>query len=52
MTLPHAMPIEGGLPLIVDGKVIGGIGVSGVTAQQDGIIAKAGVDALPQLLGR
>ncbi len=46
MTLPHSMPIEGGLPLGVDGKVIGGIGVSGVTAQQDGMVAKAGADAL------
>lgn len=46
ITLPHSMPIEGGLPLVVDGKVIGGIGVSGVTAQQDGVTAKAGVDAL------
>jgi uncharacterized protein GlcG (DUF336 family) len=45
------MPIEGGLPLIVDGKVVGAIGVSGVTAQQDGQIAKAGADALPKILG-
>jgi len=52
LSLPHSMPIEGGLPLVVDGKVIGGIGVSGVTAQQDGIVAKAGADALPKLLGR
>lgn len=52
MTLPHSMPIEGGLPFVVDGKVIGGIGVSGVTAPQDGIVAKAGVDALMKLLGR
>jgi uncharacterized protein GlcG (DUF336 family) len=52
LTLPHSMPIEGGLPLVVDGQVIGGIGVSGVTAQQDGIVAKAGADALPKLLGR
>lgn len=52
LTLPHSMPIEGGLPLVIDGKVIGGIGVSGVTAQQDGMIAKAGVDALPQVVGR
>jgi glc operon protein GlcG len=29
-----------------DGAVIGGIGVSGVTAAQDGIIAQAGIDAL------
>ena len=52
LSLPGALPIEGGLPIIVDGKVIGGIGVSGVTAAQDGQIAKAGVDALPKLLGR
>ncbi len=52
LSLPRAMPIEGGLPLIVDDKVIGAIGVSGVTAQQDGQIAKAGADALPKVLGR
>src|SRR5438128_1156986 len=43
---------DGGLPLVVDGKLVGGIGVSGVTSQQDGQIAKAGADALPKLLGR
>ena len=52
LNLPHSMPIEGGLPLVVDGKVIGGIGVSGVTAPQDGVITKAGADALTKLLGR
>ncbi|MCC2670030.1 MAG: GlcG protein [Armatimonadetes bacterium] len=41
-----AMPIEGGLPLVSGGKIIGGVGVSGVTPQQDGQIAKAGADAL------
>jgi len=46
LALPGAMPFEGGLPIVVDGEVIGAIGVSGVTAQQDGQIAKAGVDAL------
>jgi glc operon protein GlcG len=39
-------PIEGGIPLIVEGKIVGAIGVSGVTSQQDGIIAAAGVAAL------
>lgn len=48
LKLPGAMPFEGGLPVVVDGKVIGAIGVSGVTAQQDGQIAKAGLDALTQ----
>jgi glc operon protein GlcG len=52
LSMPGALPIEGGLPLVDDGKVIGAIGVGGVTAQQDGQIAKAGVDALTKLLGR
>ena len=44
--LSGATPIEGGLPIVVSGKMIGAIGVSGVTAAQDGQIAKAGVEAL------
>jgi len=44
--LEGAVPIEGGLPLVMDGKIIGAIGVSGATAQQDGMAAKAGADAL------
>jgi glc operon protein GlcG len=51
-TLPGALPIEGGLPIVVNENVIGAIGVSGVTAQQEGQSAKAGVDALPQILGQ
>jgi uncharacterized protein GlcG (DUF336 family) len=39
-------PVEGGIPLIVDGKIIGGIGVSGVNSDQDGVVAKAGADAI------
>ena len=42
----EVIPIEGGLPLIINGKIVGAIGVSGVTSQQDGIVAKAGVEAL------
>ena len=38
--------IEGGLPIIVDGKIVGSIGVSGVTSQQDAQIARAGADAV------
>ncbi len=52
IALPYAMPFEGGLPIEADGELIGGIGVSGVTSAQDGQIAKAGVDALPGILGR
>jgi uncharacterized protein GlcG (DUF336 family) len=50
--LPGAVPLEGGLPLVVDGEMIGAIGVSGVTAQQDGMIAQAGADALSQIVGK
>ncbi len=41
-----ASVFEGGVPIIADGKIIGGIGVSGVTSQQDAQIAQAGADAL------
>ena len=41
-----AVPVEGGLPLIVDGAIAGGIGVSGGTSSQDGQSAKAGVEAI------
>jgi uncharacterized protein GlcG (DUF336 family) len=44
--LDGATPVEGGIPLIVGGKVIGAVGVSGVTSQQDGICAQAGADIL------
>jgi len=52
LALPGAVPLEGGLPLVVDGQMIGAIGVSGVTSQQDGLIAQAGVDALAAILGK
>ena len=50
VSLPGGMPFEGGVPITVDGDVIGAVGVSGVTAQQDGLIAQAGVDALAKIL--
>lgn len=45
LKLPGALPIEGGLPLVAGGKIVGAIGVSGVTSAQDGQIAAAGVAA-------
>ena len=39
-------PLEGGLPILVDGKIIGAIGVSGALSSQDAQIAKTGADAL------
>ena len=46
LAVPGAMPLQGGLPIVVDGKIIGAIGVSGVTSAQDEIVAKAGADIL------
>jgi uncharacterized protein GlcG (DUF336 family) len=43
--LPGVVPIEGGLPVIVDGQFIGAIGVSGGSSEQDGIAAQAAIDA-------
>jgi uncharacterized protein GlcG (DUF336 family) len=44
------VPFEGGVPLLVDGKVVGAIGVSGGTTDQDGSVARAGADKLAELL--
>jgi len=52
VSLPGGVPFEGGVPISVDGEMIGAIGISGVTAQQDGMVAQAGVDALPKILGQ
>ncbi|HEX3757392.1 MAG TPA: heme-binding protein [Kofleriaceae bacterium] len=46
LAMPGVVPLEGGMLLLVDGKIVGAIGVSGVTSQQDGVCAQAGVDAL------
>jgi uncharacterized protein GlcG (DUF336 family) len=46
MMLRGASAVEGGVPLVVDGKIIGGLGVSGGTAEQDGQCCKAALDAL------
>jgi glc operon protein GlcG len=45
LVLPGATPLQGGLPLVVDGKTVGAIGVSGNTPQKDEEIALAGVRA-------
>ena len=46
LALRGAVPIEGGVPIVSGGKIIGAIGASGGTAQQDGQVAKAGADTL------
>ena len=45
LRLQGASPIEGGDPIVVDGKVIGAIGVSGGSGEQDGTVSRAGVAA-------
>ncbi len=48
LALPGVIPAEGGVPLQIDGVVVGGLGISGVRSSQDGQIAAAGVAALTQ----
>jgi glc operon protein GlcG len=43
---PNLLPLEGGLPLVVDGAVIGAIGASGMQSMQDVQVASAGAKAL------
>ena len=42
--------LQGGLPIEIDGQLVGGIGVSGVKASDDEIVAQAGIDALRRAL--
>jgi uncharacterized protein GlcG (DUF336 family) len=46
LAMPGMTPVEGGLPIVIGGKVIGGVGISGLTSAQDGQVAQAGLDAL------
>jgi len=46
LRIKGAVPVEGGLPIMVGGKVVGAIGLSGGTSAQDGQCAQAGVNAV------
>ncbi len=46
LALKEFVPLEGGIPIVIDGKIVGAIGVSGVLSVQDTQIARAGIDAL------
>jgi uncharacterized protein GlcG (DUF336 family) len=46
LALQGAVPVEGGIPLLMDGKIVGAIGVSGGSSAQDGQCAKAGADSV------
>jgi glc operon protein GlcG len=46
LALKDFTPLEGGLPIVADGTIIGAIGVSGVVSAQNSQVARAGIDAL------
>jgi len=46
LATPGMVPLEGGLPLIAGGKIVGAIGVSGMRSTQDGQVAEAGAKAM------
>jgi uncharacterized protein GlcG (DUF336 family) len=46
LALRGVVPLDGGVPIISGGKLVGAIGASGGTTQQDGQVAKAGADAI------
>ena len=46
LEMPGMLPLEGGVPLIHDGEIVGAIGISGVKSSEDGQIAAAGAAAL------
>lgn len=46
LTLNGAVPVDGGVPIVMGGHIVGGIGVSGVTSAQDGQAANAGAGAV------
>jgi uncharacterized protein GlcG (DUF336 family) len=52
LALANAVPVEGGLPLMAYGKIVGAIGISGASSPQDGIVAKAGADELEKMLSQ
>jgi uncharacterized protein GlcG (DUF336 family) len=46
LALEGAVPVEGGVPLSIGDRIVGAIGLSGGTSEQDGVCAKAGVEAI------
>ena len=46
ISAPLITSLEGGVPIVVEGQVVGAVGVSGVKAEQDAQVAKAGIAAL------
>ncbi|HVW52619.1 MULTISPECIES: heme-binding protein [unclassified Trinickia] len=46
LSAPLAGTLEGGVPVVVDGQVVGAVGVSGVKSEQDAQVARAGVQSI------
>jgi uncharacterized protein GlcG (DUF336 family) len=46
LAVTHAVASEGGLPIVIGGKLVGAIGASGGLSNQDGVVARAGLDAV------
>ncbi len=46
LALKDIVPLEGGMPIVFEGKIVGAIGVSGVLSSQDAQIAQTGLDAI------
>jgi uncharacterized protein GlcG (DUF336 family) len=46
LAMPGMLPLEGGVPLVYEGEIVGAIGISGVKSSEDGQIAEAGAAAL------
>ena len=46
LSVPNVVPVEGGLPLVAGGRIIGAIGISGATSAQDGQVANVALAAL------
>jgi glc operon protein GlcG len=52
LTIPNICGVEGGIPLVNDGKIVGAIGVSGMLPQQDSQVAEAGAAAYHNAMSR
>ena len=46
LNMPDAFPIQGGVPILIDGQCLGAVGASGATAAQDEQISQAAIDAI------
>ncbi len=44
--LPGAVPVEGGVPIVLNNRIIGAVGISGASSVEDGVIAAAAVSAI------